>query len=187
MVGLTASDVVTADEAGRQVAWRWRIHPATSLHFALHRSRHAEVTVHNHPRWSTRWANHLRVPPEYDQSGAKLRGEIVVVDEYEGAVLDKEICDRIIPAMGDADVALLAHHGVRLIGDSISDALTRALALEARSRSAWQTEAIGGRAEALPESIRTALTAQMADTRYGEATFTALARREIKIDPSVLD
>jgi len=39
----------------------------------LHRRRHdLTVSVHNHPRYATIWANHKRVPPVYDQTSSLI-------------------------------------------------------------------------------------------------------------------
>lgn len=186
---LRASEVATTDAKGNQLSGPYEINPATTLHFALHAARHdVVVAIHNHPRWATIWADHARVPPAYDQTSTLFDGLITVVDEFEGVVVDRDISDRAVAAMGDNDIALLAHHGVFVLGHSIENALTRALGLEARCRLAWHVEALGSGAEPLNEEVARATAAEI--TKRNGAfphLFTALARREIRLDASVLD
>jgi ribulose-5-phosphate 4-epimerase/fuculose-1-phosphate aldolase len=184
---LRASDLVTADLKGNQIDGSVRVHPGALLHFALHQSRHVEVTVHNHPRWATIWADHHRLPPIYDQTSAKVSGRLALVHEYEGVVKFADVSARVIDEMGDADAALLAHHGVLVTGSSVPDVMLRCLALEARSRNAWHVEALGGQAPELPEHARAAVTQGSDDEGIARATYLALVRREIRLDSSVLD
>jgi ribulose-5-phosphate 4-epimerase/fuculose-1-phosphate aldolase len=179
--------VLTTDLSGRLIDGTVRVTPGAMIHFVLHQQRHVSVTVHNHPRWATIWADHHRVPPVYDQTSAKLTGKVVVVHEYEGVVKYDDISSRVISAMGDADSALLAHHGVLVVGDSPCTTLLRCLALEARSRNAWHVEAMGGRTSELDERIQAATAAELAKEDVAMTTYMALVRRELHVDPTVLD
>jgi ribulose-5-phosphate 4-epimerase/fuculose-1-phosphate aldolase len=185
---LRASQVCVCDPGGTQLSGRYRINTATELHFAFHRVRQARVIVHNHPKWSTIWSARHRLPPVYDQSSALASGHLVFVKEYSGTVDQQEAAKQIIAAMGDADMAILANHGVLITADSLAEALTRARVLEVRSHNAWHVEAIGPGGKPLPEEMVTRLgrgisTAGGAFPGY----FEAMARREIAADPSVLD
>ena len=70
------------------------------------------VAVHSHPRFGTVWADAGRIPGCFDQSSALGGGELVIVDEYDGPVNDRGSAARAVEAMGTADMALLANHGV---------------------------------------------------------------------------
>jgi L-ribulose-5-phosphate 4-epimerase len=184
---LRASDVVTADINGRLVEGNLRVTPGATIHFMLHQQRRVAVSVHNHPRWATIWADHHRIPPVYDQTSAKLTGKIVVVHEYEGVVKYQDIASRVVTAMENAETALLAHHGALVVGSSPCTAMLRCLALEARSRNAWHVEALGGRATELDEQIREAQASELAKEEVAQSTYLALIRRELHHDPTVLD
>ena len=109
------------------------------LHLELHRRRDdIGVTVHSHPQFGTVWADLRRVPGCYDQSSALGGGELVLVDEYDGPVNNPDSASRAIAAIGTADMALLANHGVLVTAGSIRAAHQRAVALENRCRRAWQ-------------------------------------------------
>jgi ribulose-5-phosphate 4-epimerase/fuculose-1-phosphate aldolase len=139
--------------------------------------------MHNHPRYGTIWADAGRIPPVYDQSSAQGGGELVLVDEYEGGVSNADFARSAVEAMGGADLALLANHGVFVLGSSIRAVHQRAVALEQRCRNAWHVEAIGG---------GNPLTGSVADVfRRSDGTkfigfWEAMVRVEIEADPTLL-
>ncbi len=67
----------------------------------------------------------------------------MLVDEYEGGVNNATLARSAVKAIGGADLALLANHGVFVLGKSIRAVHQRAVALEQRCRNAWHVEAIG--------------------------------------------
>ena len=85
--------------------------------------------------------------------------------------------------MGPAASALLANHGVVVTGPTVRAAHQRAVALEHRSRRAWQVEAIGAGRE-LPEPARSYFRASDGDGFVG--FFEAMARLELRRDPDCL-
>jgi L-fuculose-phosphate aldolase len=183
-----ASDIARMDSQGRQLDGRWLISPAITLHVVLHEHRSdAGVVVHNHPRWGTIWADAHRVPPIYDQTGAMYSGDIAVYNAYDGPVNDRSNAGGAVEALGSANAALLANHGVLVLADDISQAYIRAMVLEWRCRQAWHVEALGG---GVPMSEATA-------TEFGalidsvpnafDGFFEAMCRRVIRKDPGVLD
>ena len=94
------------------------------------------------------------MPPILDQSSALGGGRLVLVDEYSGPVNDAGSAGRAIEAMGDATAALLAGHGVFVLGNSARAVHQRAVALEQRCRGAWHVRAAGGTgATVLPAGV----------------------------------
>ncbi len=183
-----ASDIARIDKKGTQLDGRWQISPAITLHVVLHEHRHdAGVVVHNHPRWGTLWADAQRIPPIYDQTGAMCSGEITLSNEYEGPVADKSNANDAINGLGSASVALLANHGVMVIGRDIQDAYIRAMVLEWRCRQAWHVEALGGGVPVNDEIARN-VPIQIESSPNGfDGVFEAMCRRVIRKDPGVLD
>lgn len=182
---LRPADVIRIDLDGNVVEGRWPVPLGIPLHLELHARRHdVGVAVHHHPRYGTIWADAGRVPPVHDQSSALGGGELVLVDEYEGPVNDRGSAAKAVLAMGDADLALLANHGVFVLGGSIRAAHQRAVALEQRCRHAWHVEAIGG-GRPLPEPARSFFRGTDGEGFVG--FWEAMARRELRLDPSLLD
>jgi ribulose-5-phosphate 4-epimerase/fuculose-1-phosphate aldolase len=178
-------DVLVIDLDGRVLEGNWPVPLGIPLHLELHRRRDdVVVAVHSHPRFGTVWADLGRVPPCYDQSSALGGGTIAVVDEYEGPVNSRDAAARAIAAMDSADMALLANHGVFVTAGSVRAAHQRAVALEYRSRRAWQVEAVGPGRE-LPEPARSFFAASDGEGFLGY--FEAMARKELRLDPTLLE
>ncbi len=181
------SDIMRIDDDGNVLeGGRWSASRALRMHLALHRRRpEMLVSVHNHPRYATIWSDLLRIPPVYDQTSALLDDEIALYEEWGGLVGEWESAEKVAAAIGDKPAALLAHHGVFVVGRTIAEAYIRAMALEWRCRNAWMVEAIGG-GTPMPRDQ----SAQLADriNRVGYySLWEAMVRREIRRDPAVLD
>ena len=182
---LRPDDVLVIDLDGNVLEGRWPVPLGIPLHLELHRQRHdVVVAVHGHPRHGTVWADAARVPGCFDQSSALGGGELVVVDEYDGPVDSRDSAARAVAAMGSADMALLANHGVFVTAGSVRAAHQRAVALEYRSRRAWQVEAVGGGRE-LPEPARGFFRSSDGEGFLG--FFEAMARQELRLDPHALE
>lgn len=182
---LRASDVMRMDACGNELDGRWTITPAITLHVELHRARSdITVAIHNHPRWSTIWADIGRAPEIYDQTSALYHGDVAVYQEYWGAVDDRQNARAAVEAVGDANVALLANHGVLVMGRDIEQAYLRAMAFEWRCRQAWHVEAAGGGRAMLAE-VAAAYGGFFNQHNY-IGLFPAMARRELRRDPTVL-
>jgi ribulose-5-phosphate 4-epimerase/fuculose-1-phosphate aldolase len=88
--------------------------------------------------------------------------------------------------MGDANLALLAGHGVFVLGSTIRAVHQRAVALEQRCQRAWHIRAAGGRTEsAVPEWWLE--RGRQSDGNGFIGFWEAMARLELRADPSILD
>jgi L-ribulose-5-phosphate 4-epimerase len=182
---LRPDDLLVIDLDGNRLDGRWPVPLGIPLHLELHRQRHdVVVAVHSHPRYGTVWADMARIPGCYDQSSALGGGELVVVDEYDGPVDSRDSAAKAVASMGSADMALLANHGVFVTAGSIRAAHQRAVALEYRSRRAFQVETVGGGRE-LPDPARSFFRASDGEGFLG--FFEAMARRELRLDPHCLE
>jgi ribulose-5-phosphate 4-epimerase/fuculose-1-phosphate aldolase len=183
---ITAADVLRVDLEGKVMEGEWNVTPAIGLHLAVHRARSdVKVILHNHSRFGTLWANAHRVPAIYDQTSAMVDGEIGLYDEYGGAVDDQGEAKAAVRALGDSKWALLANHGVFVVAADVRQAHLRALTLEWRCRQAWHMEALGG-----GQPMRAAVadrTGAMIDGNGFPFLWEAMARREIRRDPAVIE
>ena len=115
-----ASDVIRIDLEGNVLEGDWPVPPGIPLHLQLHKMRPGvEVAMHNHPLYGTVWADMQEAPAAMDQSSSLGGGELVLVDEYDGAVNNPDSARHAIEKMGDAEIALLAGHGVFVLGNSV--------------------------------------------------------------------
>ena len=183
---VSASDIVRLDHAGKVIEGEWNITPAINLHMDLHAARHdVQVVIHNHPQWGSVWSAAGRIPPVYDQTSALVDTDPVLYDEYRGTVEDGELGRAVVNALGPNKWALLANHGVLVVGNGIRQAHLRAITLEWRSRLAWDVEALGG-GSPLPDQVVLA-TGKRTDANGFPFLWEAMAREEIRRDPGVLE
>lgn len=181
---LTAGDIVTLDSNGNNLDSDWNVTPAIGLHLQLHKLREdAHVVMHNHPEWSGRWACLGRVPGVYDQSSAYVGGDLPLFNEYEGTFDDEDKTLAAAKALGQAKWALLANHGSLVVGCNLRQAHLRVCTLEWRSKRAFELEQLGGAAVTPIEQFE---SVARADDNGFPFLWEAMARREIRRDPSVL-
>jgi L-ribulose-5-phosphate 4-epimerase len=181
---LRPEHVIRIDLDGTVLEGDWPAPLGIPLHLELHRARHdVVVAMHNHPRYGTAWANARRVPPVVDQSSSLGGGRLVLVDDYGGGVDNRGAAADAVAAMGDADMALLAGHGVFVTGRSVRAVHQRAVALEQRCHHAWLAEALGGPAP-LPDWFLQRAQGSDGDRFIG--FWEAMVRRELRLDPGLL-
>lgn len=183
---ITASDIMRMDIEGNPLEGRWTITPAIPLHLEFHKAREdAAVVVHNHPRWGTVWADLHRAPPVYDQTGSMIPDDPVVYDDFNGGVHEVNNAKACVEALGDGRMALLANHGVLVVGKDIQQAHHRSVFLEWRCRQAWHVEAIGNGVPVKDEVFKK--FAEPFDYVSFPGLWESMVRRELRRDASVLD
>lgn len=184
---LRPGQVIRIDLQGAVIEGDWPVPLGIPLHLALHAMRPGVTwAVHHHPRFGTVWADMGEVPPVLDQSSALGGGALVLVDEYSGPVNDPQSARRAVERMGDASMALLAGHGVFVLGGSARAVHQRAVALEQRCRRAWQVRAAGGDAVSLlPAAFLEAMAKSDGEGFIG--FWEAAVRAEVRAQPDLLD
>ncbi len=86
-----ASDLCLVTPDGELRDGRWDVSPAIFVHTELHRTRSdARVVVHNHPYHATLLATLGRLPEITHQAACMFDGDLALVDEYQGQVLDQD-------------------------------------------------------------------------------------------------
>ncbi|MGI9286083.1 MAG: class II aldolase/adducin family protein [Pseudomonadales bacterium] len=182
---LTANDIMTLDGRGRIIEGEWNITPAIGLHIELHALRpDINVVIHNHAQWSGIWANMHRVPPVYDQTGAHCGVELPLYNEYAGTFEDKATSLSAAKALGNAKWALLANHGALVVGKDLRQTHLRVITLEWRCKRAYEVELAGG---GVPLSDEEVNKVSITDANGFPFCWEAMARRELRADPTILD
>lgn len=183
---LTASDIIRVDAAGQVIDGDWNVTPAIGLHLAVHQRRDdLRVVIHNHSRWGSVWAAAGRIPPVYDQTSGHVDEDPRLYDEYAGTVDGAIEAQAAADALGAGKWALLKNHGVFIVARDVRQAHLRAVTLEHRCRLAWQVELLGtGQPITDPASLR---VVRMSDALGMPFLWEAMARREIRLDPGVID
>jgi ribulose-5-phosphate 4-epimerase/fuculose-1-phosphate aldolase len=179
------ADVIVIDLEGNVLEGNWPMPPGATIHLELHKARPGiGVVVHSHPRFGTVWADMQRIPDMFDQSSGLGGGKVALVDEYRGAVNDRGAARAAVEAFGDADLGLLANHGVLIVGANVRAAHQRAVAFEQRCRNAWYVAAAGGGVP-LPEEVQDRFTASDGTKFHG--FWEVMARQELAADPTLLE
>jgi ribulose-5-phosphate 4-epimerase/fuculose-1-phosphate aldolase len=184
---LRPSQVLRIDLDGRVVEGDWPVPLGIPLHLAMHKLR-SDVTwaVHNHPLYATVWADMGELPPVMDQSSALGGGGLALVNEYEGPVNDPTSARRAVEQMGGAELALLAGHGVFVLGGSARAVHQRAVALEQRCQRAWHVRAAGSHTPSpLPKAFLDFMENSSGEGFLG--FWEAAVRAELRSDPDLLD
>ncbi len=184
---LRPEQVIRIDLEGNLVEGDWPVPLGIPLHLQLHKLRDdVKWAMHNHPLYGTVWSDMGEIPPIYDQSSALGGGELVLVDEYDGPVNDPNTARRAVEAMKGSELALLAGHGVFVLGGSARAVHQRAVALEQRCQRAWLVRAAGSSAKSpLPEAYLTAMSRSNGEGFIG--FWEAMVREELRKDPTLLD
>ncbi len=181
----TPDDVIRIDLNGSLVEGRWPPPPGIPLHLALHRARNdVNVAVHNHPRWSTTWADRGEQPPIFDQSGALTGARVAVVRQYEGGVNDFDTAAAAVADIGDAKISLLGGHGVFIVGASVAEVFRLCSTFEWRCRQALAVE--GGTVPGQPLRPEIAAATGNGADEYGYPGYwEAAVRQELRSDTSI--
>ena len=183
---LRPSQVIRIDLEGRVVEGDWPAPLGIPLHLELHKLRPGvKWAVHNHPLYGTVWADIREIPPVLDQSSSLGGGVLALVNEYSGPVNDPESARRAVEQMGDATAALLAGHGVFVLGGSARAVHQRAVALEQRCHHAWRVLATGSKpASLLPQGFLEFMAGTDGEGFIG--FWEAAVRAELRADPELL-
>jgi ribulose-5-phosphate 4-epimerase/fuculose-1-phosphate aldolase len=185
---LRPEQVIRIDLEGNVVEGDWPVPLGIPLHLQLHKLRgDVKWAMHNHPLYGTVWADMGEVPPILDQSSALGGGgALVLVDEYDGPVNDPNTAARAVEAMKGGELALLAGHGVFVLGGSARAVHQRAVALEQRCQRAWHVRAAGAVAQSpLPAAYLDRMAASDGEGFLG--FWEAMVREELRRDPTLLD
>lgn len=187
---LSASDICAIDEDGDVTDGSWDVTPAIAIHTELHRARpDAMVVIHNHPHYATLLATMHTLPEITDQQASMFDDEMVLFDEYTGGVDNQDDGRYLAHAIGaSASVAMLANHGVIVMGATIEEATFKFTTFERTCRLNYQAMLTGKGGVPVPKELRQALKPMLLSDRltvryYWEGAVRQLLRRE----PDVLD
>jgi ribulose-5-phosphate 4-epimerase/fuculose-1-phosphate aldolase len=184
---LRPHQVIRIDLEGNVVEGDWPVPLGIPLHLALHAARPGVGwAVHNHPLYGTVMADMKVVPPAMDQSSSLGGGELVLVDEYDGGVNNMVAAQEAVARIGEADLALLAGHGVFVVGSTARAVHQRAVALEQRCQRAWHVIAAGRPLDSPVPDWWTNLM-NKSDGNGFIGFWEAMVRKELRADPTLLD
>lgn len=184
---LTASDICTVDLDTNVTVGKWDVTPAVHIHTELHRRRpDARVVIHNYPYHVCVLAAVGRLPEIVHQSGTVYLDDLVMVREYAGEIDTPQLGAELAEQIGDASVAVLANHGVIVMGPTIEEATFRAATFDRACRMAYDILLMGEPPITIPKGPALGMKASILE-RGSDVYFAGAARWLIREEPDVLD
>jgi ribulose-5-phosphate 4-epimerase/fuculose-1-phosphate aldolase len=162
---IAPGDLVVVDADGRIVEGRHPVEPtAFFIHSRIHRAKaNAACVLHTHMPYATaltvidggrlEWAS---------QNALRFYGRIAYDECYNGLVLDAGEGDRICAQLSQADVLLLANHGVIVCGSSVAQAFDDLYYLERACLVQVLAQSTGRQLRMVDEAIAARTARQMA-------------------------
>ena len=179
---VTASNLIKVDFDGNVIEGEG-IADATAfcIHAPIHRARAgARCLLHTHMPWATALTmlDDFRFPMA-TQNELGFYGRIAYDDAYTGLAFDTSEGERLAEVMGDADVLMMANHGVMIAGRSIAEAYEDLYYLEQTCRTLVLALSTGQPLKRVPQDVVAQTARQMGRTgeRKGAQTHFAALKR----------
>ncbi len=183
---LTASDICAVDSDARVVSGRWDVTPAIHIHTELHRVRaDARVVIHNHPYYVCVLAALGRLPELVHQTGSLFLDDLCLVDTYGGEIDTAAGASDLAARIGDANLTILANHGVIATGHNLAEAVYRAASIERVCKLAYDVMLTGQDPLRMDWSDMAGMQRSLIE-RAADVYWAGAARMTIKADPGVL-
>jgi ribulose-5-phosphate 4-epimerase/fuculose-1-phosphate aldolase len=177
-----ADDIVMVDVHGERLAGR---HPVEStamhIHSGIHRlARHA-VVLHTHMPYATALTlTHDRaLDTALSQNAMRFHGRVAIDPHYNGLALDAGEGERIARAMGRADIAFLANHGVVVCGARIDHAFDDLYYLERACMAQVLAQSTGRTLKPADTATAVHVASQMQSERLQSELFFEALRRTV--------
>ena len=117
---ITPADLMIVNETGKVLDGKHKVEAtAFFIHSRAHLRCRKKVVLHSHMPFATALAiiEGGRLELGANQNAMRFHGRIAYDDGYGGVALSDDEGDRIARALGNADVMIMAHHGVLVCGE----------------------------------------------------------------------
>lgn len=184
----TASGLIEVDLEGRIVAGEGVWEPtAFHIHSRIHRTvPRAGCVMHTHMPFTTALTGlaDMRIQP-VNQSSTRFLKRTAYLEQYRGLVLDHAEGDRIVAALAEKDVLLMANHGAMVIGPTVADCLYDLHYLEVAARDQWHVHATGFPVRSIAPDVIDVAARQMLEEHdmAAEVHLAAMMRRLDRVNP----
>ncbi len=162
---MRASDLLVVDSSGELIRGRYTAEPsAFFIHSSVHRSRpSARCVLHAHPPYCTALACIDGGRLEWcSQNSLRFYGRIAYDDAYNGAAFDSEEGDRISAKLADAEILLMANHGVLVTAEDVATAFDDLYYLERAAMTQIMAMNTGRPLRLIPDDVCRATRDQIA-------------------------
>lgn len=175
-------DIVMVDSDGAKLAGRHPVEPtAMFIHAAVHRLCGHACVLHTHMPYATALTLTVdrALDPALSQTAMRFHGRIAIDPHYNGLALDASEGERIARAMGTADVAFLANHGVVVCGPRIDYAYDDLYYLERACMAQVLAQSTGRALAPVDAALAARVGAQTIGERLQSELFFAALRRTL--------
>ena len=177
-----AGDVVLVDAAGKVLAGRHPVEPtAMFIHAAIHRIARQPCVLHTHMPHATALTliTDRALDPTLSQTAMRFHGRVAIDRHYNGLALDEAEGERIATAMGGADIAFLANHGVVVCGPQLAHAYDDLYYLERACQVQWLAMASGRPLAPVDAALAARVAEQIQGERLQSELFFEALRRTV--------
>ena len=151
---VSASQICRVDLDGKVLEGEL-VTEAIFIHTELHRRRaDARVVIHNHPHWGTLLSAMGVLPQITHQADCVFDGELVLVDEYRGAVNDATSGHALADEIGEATGVVMVSHGVLVTGADMAEAMFRAITFERMCKMTYELMVVGRQPREIDAAVR---------------------------------
>ncbi|QHE77711.1 aldolase [Hydrogenophaga sp. PBL-H3] len=177
-----ADDIVMVDADGEALAGR---HPVEStamhIHSGIHRLARKAVVLHTHMPYATALTltQDRALDTALSQNAMRFHGRLVIDPVYNGLALDQGEGERIARAMGSADIAFLANHGVVVCGARMDHAFDDLYYLERACMAQVLAQSTGRPLRAADAATAERVAEQMQSERLQSELFFEALRRTV--------
>jgi L-ribulose-5-phosphate 4-epimerase len=134
---LKPEDYVVVDLDGNIIEGNKKPSIDTATHLYLYRNiEWAKSIIHTHSTFATVWAVAEKPIPVLCTAHADVFGEEIPLSEY-APVGFEAIAKAVLKVLGKSGVVLLRKHGVMVVGNSLDDAIKKAIFLEEVAKIAY--------------------------------------------------
>ncbi|WP_448532016.1 L-ribulose-5-phosphate 4-epimerase [Pseudothermotoga sp.] len=134
---LKPEDYVVVDLDGNIIEGNKKPSIDTATHLYLYRNiEWAKSIIHTHSTFATVWAVAEKPIPVLCTAHADVFGEEIPLSEY-APVGSEAIAKAVLKVLGKSGVVLLRKHGVMVVGNSLDDAIKKAIFLEEVAKIAY--------------------------------------------------
>jgi len=177
---LTPDDLMVIDEDGKVLEGKHKVEPtAFYIHSRVHLRCKKKVVLHTHMPFATALViiQHGRLEMGANQNAMRFFGRIAYDEDYGGVALSDNEGDRIASAFGNADVVMMAHHGVIVSGDRMDYTFDDLYYLERSCMVQVLAQSTGKPLRTQPDEVCAQVSKQIGGERLqSELHFKALKR-----------
>ena len=177
---ITPADLVVVDENGAVLEGKHKVEPtAFFIHSRVHLQCKKKVVLHSHMPFATALAiiEGGRLELGANQNAMRFHGRIAYDDGYGGVALSDNEGDRIAGALGNAEVMIMAHHGVLVCGERLDYAFDDLYYLERSCMVQVLAQSTGKPLRTQPDAVCAQAARQIGGGReQSELHFAALKR-----------